>query len=110
MAVSKIQTTNEVDSWTSNSVYAYKIGRIVYVTWSTITSGVASGYSYTLATLPEQFRPILDYRGAWNGVANNAPVSRGRFVISTTGIISWCGDTLAGPQEFTGSACYIAKE
>lgn len=113
MASSKIQTSNAFDSWASegNQVIAHRIGRIVYVTWSTITAGVVTGNNYTLATLPEKFRPINNYCGAWIGIANNSPMTRGRFVInSTSGAISWCGDTLSGQQELTGSACYIAKE
>lgn len=111
MASSNIPTANSFDSWELGNVHAYKIGRVVFVTWSTITAGVVTGNNYTLATLPEKFRPIDNCYGAWIGIANNSPMTRGRFEInSTSGVISWCGDTLSGQQELMGSACYIAKE
>lgn len=110
MATSTIPTSNGYSSWTSDDGYikAFRRGNIVNVTWNKITQGVVTGNVYTLATLPTGFRPLANIYVSWTGINSNEPVSHGRYMIQPDGQVKWCGETCAGTQELSGSACFVA--
>ena len=110
MASSVIPSQNSIETWETDSLHAVRVGKIVWISYLSLTAGVASGQVYTLTTLPERFRPMYQCCIPWVGTNSNNPVSTGRIDIdATTGVITWVGSTYSAMQELSFSTCYVAQ-